>query len=1138
VAVTVTATASGAGSTAGIMLGARVVLNAKSTQSGATVNSETATTAQLAITPGTAGNWVYGVAGRGDAATNFSSLDANSTSIANNAQATLGANWGIYRSTSGTTTSSTTYGWAAPTITSGDLFIVSAEIQFSGTPSEDASTPAVVSTQTAQTITTASFSPPATAAIVACVLSEWTGSGAVTIALSDSNSAYTWTQVAATPTEALVSIWIGIPKLPSAFSPSSSRKNRGNIHRAMTWSSKGSPVAGVASKFSPPATSRYRHGATRKARTHRSSGSSVVLPVSSPGFLLTENGGFLLTEDAGYFETEVAPAATFAPPTSGAKGRHSAVKSRHSQSSGSPVTSTATPSPTEAAPTVQHHGTARKSRSLSSAGSPVVPGPVSPFTVPQKAVKGKPSAVKAKSPSSKGEPVAVPSSPFTPPEKIIRGHTADIKSRQVRSSGSPVIPGPVAPFNPPVKTVKGRPAAVKSRQSESSGSPVAFPVPVPSPFTVPEKAVKGSSADRKSRTTRSSGTPVTLGHTPSLFNAPQKAVKGDSEVRKSRTVTSKGSPVIPGPVSPFTPPEEAVKSKGTTRKSRTSSAKGSGVASNVTPSPFTLPGKAVKGRAASVKSRETVSKGSPVFLPPPQALFTATGTFGQATANGFTLTPGSVAYGEFILLWVTSETTADFATALSGSNMKWSVLVPHHAFTNPVGAPVVQTVFIGQPLSTSGVAQTITFSAGSPVIRVAWQEFNSPAGFKNIFLDAVGFVDTASNGTMPVVTPTHASDMYAGYVFDAGTGTAGSTTGYVYQVDTNDNQLAYNLNCTAATQTPNIGDTGGTSGIGVMLSVAPVTPVPPPPRKYSTMRRSRTNHSATQYSVTISRTVSLVPAQVTVTAYPLPAHALATAAVTVTAHPLVPLFSGGTRLAAAEQDITAYPVTAFAAPPVVVNLNTATVHPSAHLIAYTPPVLVYLPVAQARQSVSRVGPPNPLLMTVTPNSGVDDFGNSYTAGFHIYSGTTNGSRVSLQSTNDTYGALPTITYTPPGVTNVSLAPQTFGYQYNAGATNQSTWLIHTSGKTNSQDDAAIQLTGQSGDGSDEAAITFEFGGTLAMTVSKTVILAAVPFNSLPMMKNPPSVLPDTNKGQLYVDSSGALIYFSPAGTATVVVAGP
>jgi hypothetical protein len=192
--------------------------------------------------------------------------------------------------------------------------------------------------------------------------------------------------------------------------------------------------------------------------------------------------------------------------------------------------------------------------------------------------------------------------------------------------------------------------------------------------------------------------------------------------------------------------------------------------------------------------------------------FSAVGTLGHATANGFTLTPSAV--GDFILLWVTSETLADFATALSSSNVTWTVLVAHTAFTS-----VVQTVFIGQVTSASGAAVTITFSAGSPTLRIAWQEFSCTAGYAAVALDASGTVNAASNGTMPVVTPSRAGDLYAGYVFDTGSGVAGTTSGYVYQLDANSNQYAYNLNCANATQTPNIGDTGGTMGIGVMLYV-------------------------------------------------------------------------------------------------------------------------------------------------------------------------------------------------------------------------------------------------------------------------------------------------------------------------------
>jgi hypothetical protein len=195
--------------------------------------------------------------------------------------------------------------------------------------------------------------------------------------------------------------------------------------------------------------------------------------------------------------------------------------------------------------------------------------------------------------------------------------------------------------------------------------------------------------------------------------------------------------------------------------------------------------------------------------------FTAVSTIGSATAKTFTLTPHAT--GDFILLWVTSETAADFATAATSTNVNsgagWTVLVPHVNLPNNA---VTQTLFIGQATSTSGATVTVT-TAGSPVLRIAWQEFSNTLGYAAVSLDNSGTVDLAATGTMPPVTPTRANDLYAGYVFDNGSGTAGSTSGFTYQLDPNTNQLAYRTSCANATQTPNIGDSNGTSGIGVML---------------------------------------------------------------------------------------------------------------------------------------------------------------------------------------------------------------------------------------------------------------------------------------------------------------------------------
>jgi hypothetical protein len=208
--ITVTATSSGAGSANGILLAVRVINNGSLTQNGASTNSTAVTTPQLAITPTASGSWVYGVIGTGAAGTAFSSIDGNTTSIFN-ANVVSGSNWGVYRSTSGTTTSSTTYGWTLPTETAGNYYTACAEILSNGTISEDASTPAIASTSSALTITTASFTPPASSILIAAVSAQWSGTGAVSLALSDSANAYSWSLLSGTGITNLTSIWAGIP---------------------------------------------------------------------------------------------------------------------------------------------------------------------------------------------------------------------------------------------------------------------------------------------------------------------------------------------------------------------------------------------------------------------------------------------------------------------------------------------------------------------------------------------------------------------------------------------------------------------------------------------------------------------------------------------------------------------------------------------------------------------------------------------------------------------------------------------------------------------------------------------------------------------------------------------------------------
>ena len=185
-----------------------------------------------------------------------------------------------------------------------------------------------------------------------------------------------------------------------------------------------------------------------------------------------------------------------------------------------------------------------------------------------------------------------------------------------------------------------------------------------------------------------------------------------------------------------------------------------------------------------------------------------------AFSNGFSLTPGGT--GDFILLNVTCTSTSNWATGISNSgNITWSVLVSHVVFTNNA---VTETVFIGKVNSTANQTQTIAFNTGSPSLRISWQEFSTTAGFAFITLDASGTIDSTTSGTFPPVTPTRATDTYWSFVLDSGIGQAGSTSGYTYSVDSIQGNLqCYNLSCANATQTPNIGDSNNTAGIGVMV---------------------------------------------------------------------------------------------------------------------------------------------------------------------------------------------------------------------------------------------------------------------------------------------------------------------------------
>jgi hypothetical protein len=222
--------------------------------------------------------------------------------------------------------------------------------------------------------------------------------------------------------------------------------------------------------------------------------------------------------------------------------------------------------------------------------------------------------------------------------------------------------------------------------------------------------------------------------------------------------------------------------------------------------------------ACTVAQQVIVPGTATTFAPvAPGPAFTAVGPPISPTVSSktFTLAPGAV--GDFILFGVIcTATTADWATALSSSNVTWSALGSHFA-SGGSGNNVTEQLFLGKVTAASSAVVTITTNAGSPVIRAGGQEFSTTAGFSAVALDASGTIDGAASGKFPPVTPARAGDLYWSFIYDNGVGVVGTTSGYTYHLDSNGNLQAYCLSCADTSQQPNIGDTNGTSGIGVML---------------------------------------------------------------------------------------------------------------------------------------------------------------------------------------------------------------------------------------------------------------------------------------------------------------------------------
>jgi len=201
--------------------------------------------------------------------------------------------------------------------------------------------------------------------------------------------------------------------------------------------------------------------------------------------------------------------------------------------------------------------------------------------------------------------------------------------------------------------------------------------------------------------------------------------------------------------------------------------------------------------------------------------FASVGSAFASTAASFSLTPGAV--GDLIVVFAITESTADYASSLSSSNVTWSVLLAHQV----IGS-TCQTVFLGKVTAASAATVTVTYNAGTPTLRLVGKEFSTTAGFGAVTLDTSGTVN-ATTTLFPSLSPSRgAGELYAGYAFNAATASAGSTSGYTYYVDANGNGLAYNAACTSGAQQPAWTDNDALSGVAVLLYEAAPSRFPQP----------------------------------------------------------------------------------------------------------------------------------------------------------------------------------------------------------------------------------------------------------------------------------------------------------------------
>jgi hypothetical protein len=190
--------------------------------------------------------------------------------------------------------------------------------------------------------------------------------------------------------------------------------------------------------------------------------------------------------------------------------------------------------------------------------------------------------------------------------------------------------------------------------------------------------------------------------------------------------------------------------------------------------------------------------------------------------QGTSLTPSVTAHaaGDVILLHVITEGNAP-PTGISGGNATWTQV--GNTLSGSVNSGFSAAVYEGT-VTAAGTAQATVTTSGTPsAVRIGGQEYNPGSGQTGALVSQAN-LDVTGTNTGPSVTPTGSNELYSFYGFDTGTGSAGSTPGYTYELDNNGNIYAYDPASPA--QPPVFGDSNIAFGIAVLMESAPAQQAP------------------------------------------------------------------------------------------------------------------------------------------------------------------------------------------------------------------------------------------------------------------------------------------------------------------------